>query len=53
MISRQSDDPSSKDHQIALPNIRSYPDVSEKDDEEDERVDVVGTTEAPHGNYPN
>ena len=59
MNTRQTDDP--KDHQIALPNIRSYPDTSgpmdasEKDEEEDEdeRVDVVGTTdthtEASHG----
>ena len=51
MISRQAED-SKIDNQIALPNIRSYPDapgaMEEKDeDSSDERVDVVGTTE-PH-----
>lgn len=51
------------DHQIALPNIRNYPDNSapmesennhkDDDDDDDERLDVVGTTDshsdAAHG----
>lgn len=49
------------DHQIALPNIRNYPDNSapmesenhKDDDDDDERLDVVGTTDshsdAAHG----
>lgn len=61
MISRQSEDSSKVDHQIALPNIRSYPDSSshmdssEKEDDDDERVDVVGTTDShtdtSHGKF--
>ncbi|XP_050714429.1 optomotor-blind protein-like isoform X1 [Eriocheir sinensis] len=42
------------DHQIALPNIRNYPDNSapmesenhKDDDDDDERLDVVGTTDS-------
>lgn len=52
------------DHQIALPNIRNYPDNhpsapmdsehhKDDDDDDDERLDVVGTTDshsdAAHG----
>lgn len=45
------------DHQIALPNIRSYPENAamdsenhkdNDDDDDDERLDVVGTTDS-HG----
>lgn len=59
-MSRTSDE-QKIDHQIALPNIRNYPDNAapmdsenhKDDDDDDERLDVVGTTDshsdAAHG----
>ena len=61
-MSRTSDE-QKIDHQIALPNIRNYPDSAapmdsennKDDDDDDERLDVVGTTDshsdAAHGEF--